>query len=204
MPISEISMILSYLGLLVWPVASFTRVVHQQFRSSDPTTWPPEWRRLSSYWQQQNWTWRFWTDEDEAKLFREELPELEEFYHWIPKCLDAKIAQADLSAYAILYVYGGVYADMDTSLASILVVLLASRCHVCAVHTTREVRKGKFQFCEVSRNSGDLVAHCCRYILSFSQCFFFAIGVIMLVNTEDAIGSTGCLDGSCPASRRNT
>lgn len=37
-----------------------------------------------------------------------------ELYHWIPQCLDAKISQADLSAYAILYIYGGIYADMDT------------------------------------------------------------------------------------------
>lgn len=47
-------------------------------------------------------------------MFAEELPEFEELYHWIPNCLDAKISQADLSAYAILYVHGGVYADMDT------------------------------------------------------------------------------------------
>ena len=32
--------------------------------------------------------------------------------------LDAKISQADLSAYAVLYVHGGVYADMDTWLGS--------------------------------------------------------------------------------------
>lgn len=88
--------------------------VHQQFWSAKPETWPPEWRSFSSFWQRSNWTWRFWTDEDEERLFAEELPEFEELYHWIPNCLDAKISQADLSAYGILYVHGGVYADMDT------------------------------------------------------------------------------------------
>ena len=29
---------------------------------------------------------RFWTDQDEARLFKEHLPELEELYHWIPSC----------------------------------------------------------------------------------------------------------------------
>ncbi|CAK9058596.1 unnamed protein product [Durusdinium trenchii] len=100
------------------PVAPYVRVIHQQYRTAHADAWPPEWRRLSGFWQRAaahgRWRWRFWTDEEEAKLFKEELPELEEFYHWIPQCLDAKISQADLSTYAILYVHGGVYADMDT------------------------------------------------------------------------------------------
>lgn len=35
---------------------------------------------------------RFWTDQDEAQLFKEHLPELEELYHWIPSCFLVLIA----------------------------------------------------------------------------------------------------------------
>ncbi|CAK9113809.1 unnamed protein product [Durusdinium trenchii] len=77
------------------PVAPYVRVIHQQYRTAHADAWPPEWRRLSGFWQRAaahgRWRWRFWTDEEE----------------------DAKISQADLSTYAILYVHGGVYADMD-------------------------------------------------------------------------------------------
>lgn len=104
-------------------VQGYTRIVHQQYWSKDASTWPPEWRDLSRFWsvrdpsdssRSDQWSYHFWTDDTEAKLFKEELPEFEELYHWIPQCLDAKISQADLSAYAILYIYGGIYADMDT------------------------------------------------------------------------------------------
>lgn len=61
------------------PVAPYVRVIHQQYRTAHADAWPPEWRRLSGFWQRAaahgRWRWRFWTDEEEAKLFKEELPE---------------------------------------------------------------------------------------------------------------------------------
>eukprot|EP00931_Biecheleriopsis_adriatica_P036730 TRINITY_DN21125_c0_g1_i1.p1 TRINITY_DN21125_c0_g1~~TRINITY_DN21125_c0_g1_i1.p1 ORF type:complete len:436 (+),score=77.75 TRINITY_DN21125_c0_g1_i1:157-1464(+) len=96
---------------------AITRVLHQQFHTSDPRAWPPEWRSLSSLWQEKHpeREWRFWTDAQEANIFREQLPEFQEMYQQIPTCLSTNISQADLSTYAILYLYGGVYADMDTA-----------------------------------------------------------------------------------------
>lgn len=98
------------------PKRKFVPVLHQQFHTADPEAWPPEWRSLSQLWREKHpsWQWRFWTDAEEAQLFHDELPEFEALYQHIPKCLDAAISQADLSSYAVLYVHGGVYADLDT------------------------------------------------------------------------------------------
>ncbi|CAE8721579.1 unnamed protein product [Polarella glacialis] len=93
------------------------RVIHQQFRSNDPASWPPEWRSLSQAWRDRHpdWEWRFWSDEDEAIMFREQLPEFQTLYELIPTCRHAPISRADLATYAILYLHGGLYADMDTA-----------------------------------------------------------------------------------------
>lgn len=95
----------------------WVHIVHQQYRTRERSLWPPEWRMLSSIWRQSHPAWEhwFWTDDDEARLFREQLPEFEELYTALPTCRGAKIAQADLSSYAIMYLFGGVYAELDTA-----------------------------------------------------------------------------------------
>lgn len=95
----------------------FVRLLHQQYSSADAAQWPPEWRALSAMWRQHHphWRYRFWTDDDEARLFAEALPEFQSLYQALPACKAAPIVRADLSSYAILYVHGGVYADLDTA-----------------------------------------------------------------------------------------
>lgn len=95
----------------------FPRIIHQQHKTRNQSAWPPEWRALSSMWKARHpdWQWRFWTDEEEEVLFRDHLPEFYDLYKWIPQCREMEMAQADMSTYAILYVHGGIYADLDSA-----------------------------------------------------------------------------------------
>ena len=113
-----------------------TRIIHQQYRTASTSEWPPEWRSLSRLWRvhHPSWRWQFWTDADEARLFQEHLPEFVELYESIAGCLQAPISQADLSTYAILYVHGGVYADMDTGPLRALDELLAAAVRATGRH----------------------------------------------------------------------
>lgn len=115
---------------------AITRIIHQQYRTASETEWPPEWRSLSKLWQTHHpsWRWQFWTDADEAKLFQEHLPEFFELYQSIASCLQAPISKADLSTYAILYVHGGVYADMDTGAVWAVDELLTSAVRATGRH----------------------------------------------------------------------
>ncbi|CAE7941448.1 SUR1 [Symbiodinium sp. KB8] len=115
---------------------AITRIIHQQYRTASESEWPPEWRSLSKLWQTHHpsWRWQFWTDADEAKLFQEHLPEFFELYQSIASCLQAPISKADLSTYAILYVHGGVYADMDTGAVWAVDELLTSAVRATGRH----------------------------------------------------------------------
>merc|ERR1712192_96356 len=95
---------------------------------------PQDWINFSELWKatHPNWTWRFWNDTEAASLIEQELPEFMQLYD-LYSCHAslAKIFRADLAGFAFVYVYGGIYADMDTfphhSLAALLPLLEASR-----------------------------------------------------------------------------
>ena len=56
------------------------------------------------------WTYRLWTDEDLDKLVAENFPDfLDQFRGY-----DNPVQRADAGRYLILYLYGGVYTDLDT------------------------------------------------------------------------------------------
>eukprot|EP00475_Leptophrys_vorax_P032367 TRINITY_DN4982_c0_g2_i2.p1 TRINITY_DN4982_c0_g2~~TRINITY_DN4982_c0_g2_i2.p1 ORF type:complete len:390 (+),score=73.32 TRINITY_DN4982_c0_g2_i2:100-1170(+) len=57
-----------------------------------------------------NWTYMFWTDEDNNELFQTN-PLLEPFRESYKRM--SGVVLADYARYAYLYVYGGVYADID-------------------------------------------------------------------------------------------
>lgn len=82
----------------------------------------PNFSRLTQSWENQaGWDYRFYLDSDiEAFLSTHFPPEVKEAY-------DALIPgafKADLFRYCVLFVYGGVYADVDVILESKLDVVL--------------------------------------------------------------------------------
>jgi mannosyltransferase OCH1-like enzyme len=64
-------------------------------------------------WTKKNptWTYMFWRDEDNMRMF-ETTPELEPFVEAFKMDIPG-VARADFSRYAYMYLFGGVYADID-------------------------------------------------------------------------------------------
>jgi len=56
-----------------------------------------------------SWKYVFWTDRDNRELFRTYLPQYLETYDR----MTVGVQRADMARYAILYIAGGVYADLD-------------------------------------------------------------------------------------------
>jgi mannosyltransferase OCH1-like enzyme len=68
--------------------------------------WIQSWTSLNK-----NWIYMFWTDEDNLMLFqtnKQVMSFLSTYHH-----VGHPVARADFSRYAYLYVYGGIYADID-------------------------------------------------------------------------------------------
>lgn len=84
------------------------KIIHQTWKSKALT---PEFRKWTKSWRRLNadWEWRLWDDDDCERLFTEHLPEFLPTY----QALEKPVQKADLFRYAVLYVHGGVYADMD-------------------------------------------------------------------------------------------
>jgi mannosyltransferase OCH1-like enzyme len=82
----------------------------------------PNFSRLTESWKQQSgWEYRFYTDEDAANFLSTHFPpEVKQAYDdLIPGAF-----KADLFRYCILFIYGGVYADIDVMLTSKLEVAI--------------------------------------------------------------------------------
>ena len=94
------------------------QLLHQQYRSADPVDFPyPLWAAFQAQWKQlhPDWSHRMWTDAEEAALIEAEVPELMRVYTGLANCSDLMhIMRADIASYAVLYVHGGMYADMDS------------------------------------------------------------------------------------------
>lgn len=84
------------------------RVIHHTWRHEHLH---PLLRRCVDSFRKWNpdWTLRFWTDEDCERFIAEELPDFLPTYLGYPR----GILRADLFRVAVLYVHGGVYADLD-------------------------------------------------------------------------------------------
>lgn len=84
------------------------RIIHQSWKSADsiPTRfspWMQSWREFHP-----SWTYVFWTDEDNMKLFEELYPQ----YLHVAKAVK-KVSLADMARYALLHQVGGLYVDAD-------------------------------------------------------------------------------------------
>ena len=84
------------------------KIIHQTWRTSEV---PPAWRyHVNTWkWHHPDWEYRFWTDEEGLKFIKEYFPNLLAKYIGFPYA----IQRADLLRYALLYHYGGLYADID-------------------------------------------------------------------------------------------
>ena len=102
-----------------YPTRLIPRIVHQTWfeELGDDRERYPNMSRLVQSFQQAGWEYRFWSDEDAVEFLR---------VHFPPAVMQAYQAikpgafKADLFRYCVLLITGGVYADVDIQLESVL------------------------------------------------------------------------------------
>ena len=84
------------------------RIIHQTYKTREL---PERWRDTPSTWKRLHpeWTYVFWTDEDNRELIKRVDPEFLPSYDAYPY----PIQRADAVRYYILKHYGGIYVDLD-------------------------------------------------------------------------------------------
>jgi inositol phosphorylceramide mannosyltransferase catalytic subunit len=84
-------------------------IIHQSWKVDEiPNTfqkWSDEWRR-----QHPDWTYMLWTDDENMLLVRKHFPWIFEMFENLPH----NIQRADIARCMYLYLYGGVYSDLDS------------------------------------------------------------------------------------------
>lgn len=86
------------------------KIVHQMWKDHNL---PPNFEKWRNVWLDMcsDYEHKFYTDEDLRDLIKNELPEYLKAYD----SFSYNIERVDFSRYAILYLYGGIYADLDTA-----------------------------------------------------------------------------------------
>jgi len=84
-------------------------IIHQTWRDSD--TIPMNWQQASNSCRSfhPNYEYRLWTDKDARRLIEKEFPCLLSTFDLYPY----DIQRADVIRLIVLYVYGGIYLDLD-------------------------------------------------------------------------------------------
>lgn len=84
------------------------RLIHQTAKTADI---PEKWREYQRKVQQlhPDWEYKLWTDEDNLRLVKEELPDFVDVFTGLPK----NIMRADVIRYVLMYCRGGLYLDLD-------------------------------------------------------------------------------------------
>ena len=87
---------------------SIPKIIHMTWKSEEL---PEHFNEIREYWKTLNpeYEFRLWTDEDNRKLIEEEFPFFLEVYDSYKK----HIQRVDAVRYCILYLYGGIYIDLD-------------------------------------------------------------------------------------------
>lgn len=89
------------------------KIIHQT-APSDKSKWHPIWETCQKSWQDNfsspEYDYKFWNDDDLLNLIQTEFPDYLQLYTDFGK---NTILKVDFARYAILYKYGGIYADMD-------------------------------------------------------------------------------------------
>jgi hypothetical protein len=85
------------------------KLFHQSWKDNEL---PVKFQRWSKGCREQHkgWEWVLWTDDDNLKLVQTYFPWLEEAFNGLP----GPIYRADFARNLYMYMYGGVYADLDT------------------------------------------------------------------------------------------
>ncbi|KAG9401542.1 hypothetical protein AC1031_009409 [Aphanomyces cochlioides] len=84
------------------------KIIHQSWKTAERipskfVPWMQSWQRFHP-----SWTYMFWDDDDNIKLFQVHFPQ----YLSVATAM-SKIELADMARVALLYLYGGVYVDSD-------------------------------------------------------------------------------------------
>jgi len=88
-------------------------LIHQNFffgEGANPARYRPSKYQLS--WQTSHFTYTFYSDAAALTLLRDHLPEYLPTFQALP----TPILKTDFFKYAVLYVYGGIYSDLDVRL----------------------------------------------------------------------------------------
>ncbi len=88
------------------------RIVHQTAKSRCVT---PAFAEITSQWKLANHSYYFHDDEAINRLFRMNFPEFPHMQLVLRHCVKNPTIKADLWRYLVLWVYGGIYADLDTA-----------------------------------------------------------------------------------------
>lgn len=97
------------------------KLIHQTYYEPITAENYPNFSRLVNSWTASGWDYSFYTDEDAAKFLTENFPpEVREAYD----ALVPGAYKADLFRYCVLFIFGGVYSDVDVMLSADLDVLL--------------------------------------------------------------------------------
>ncbi len=86
----------------------FPRIIHQTYKTREL---PPEWKDTPQSWKQMNpsFQYMFWTDKDIETFVHTHFPQ----YETMMKQFPYTIQRIDVVRYMWMYVYGGIYADLD-------------------------------------------------------------------------------------------
>lgn len=86
-----------------------TRLIHQSWKTRHLL---PIFKNMSATWKScyPSWKYVLWTDADNRNLVEKHFPWFLQRYNLLPK----NIMRADAARYMYMYLYGGIYADLDT------------------------------------------------------------------------------------------
>lgn len=88
------------------------KIIHQVWEGRTEPKMPTRLRILARTWQEQNsdWEYHLWNGEEMDELVEKHFPEYLAMYNSFPY----NVQRWDTIRYMILYVYGGIYTDLDT------------------------------------------------------------------------------------------
>ncbi|KKZ63167.1 hypothetical protein EMCG_02463 [[Emmonsia] crescens] len=89
--------------------SSVPKLLHQSWKTNKLPAKFEKWSRVCRE-KHHGWEWVLWTNDDNLNLVRKYFPWLEEAYLELP----GDIYRADFSRNLYMYIFGGVYADLDT------------------------------------------------------------------------------------------
>ena len=88
------------------------KIIHQVWEGRTEPCMPTRLQILARTWREQNpdWEYHLWNGEEMDELVEKHFPEYLSMYRSFPY----NVQRWDTIRYMILYVYGGVYTDLDT------------------------------------------------------------------------------------------